>query len=493
MKRLFAIFTALMVSTVALHAAGTELIDFSSKSQLIAKDGLLGGDVTVENFPLPVVTNAGSAFDHSKSTVVERVVSTVDVTGHPFYQTASLTYNLGVNAFTVPNTPATEAIVLWVHVDGPVVNNPGPGPFNGKETRPWVIELQFFTEGNKFFVAPRRRCARGWNELIFPLSTFVPTPHCPDPGLNRRITHLNSAGSTGTTVSRIKIRVLGTNDSSEAYVVNKVRLNSCTKQAIKGPCPVILMYDDGWNGVKRYAKDLIDQYNMKATLSIIGQYYAGVLDPNHMTREDIDALYNDNARFDLVNHTYSHDNLHNTTSPLSFTAVYNNIKNGMDALAQVNRNNGNKFLSYPGGMSDAQVYTVMDQLGIVVGRVNSPEWDPNGNTDLLQNPYCLGGYLTCSAEHGVDGYNSNFSIEQFEDWIDEGIAEGVPRIVILHDVLPPDDPGIPTRNVRNWNTVQWHEQALTYLHSLGSAVTFKTLPQWYYSLDPLHKARGIRY
>lgn len=474
--------------TTSLQASVTELIDFSSKSRLIATEGLLGNDVSVDDFPLPVVNTVGGAFDRSKSTTAERAAMGVIGLGRPYYPTASLTYDLGSATFTVADDSPTDEICLWVHVDGPGVRSTGGLP----TAKPWLLEIQLFTEGDRVYTSRRRGCSRGWNEIKFPLTTQVPQPKTPDPSLNHRITHFTSAGATGTTVQRIKIRILGTTDSADSYAVTKLRFNGCVKQSINSPCPIILMYDEAFSGVKTYAQPLIDAYGMKATLSVIGQYYNGPPGKLHLSRTEINDLYNDNSRFDLINHSDSFNPLHDDTHPLNYSTVFQRISRGMYALTNVSRNNGHRFLVYPAGAYDAQVFAAMDELGVVAARTNSPVWDPDADSSQLQDPYSLDGYDTCAAEHGLNGYNADYSLEQIEDWIDEGIAQGKPRIIILHDIHPLQS-GNATYVSRTSNTPAWHAALLDYLHNLGSAVTFKTLPEWYNSLDTLHKLRGAHY
>ena len=79
--------------------------------------------------------------------------------------------------------------------------------------------------------------------------------------------------------------------------------------------PVILTFDDGHYNNLLYVLPLLEKYNMKAVISVVGNYTESFSqkdshNPNYsyLTWDDISQLYH-SGRFEIANHTYQmHDN-----------------------------------------------------------------------------------------------------------------------------------------------------------------------------------------
>ncbi|MBS1723329.1 MAG: polysaccharide deacetylase family protein [Armatimonadetes bacterium] len=466
-----------------------------------AQNVLIDGGISVQDFPLPVVANPGlSMFDHAKSTVITRRASSVS-DNRAYYETAVLTYNLqsrGDRSFQFPDP--SRQIVLWVHVDGPSAIGTGSAPFNGAETRPSLIDIQLVTASGQTITSKQRaQCARGWNELKFVLDSSIPPHKVTDQGAPiKRFQQFSPTDANGS-VTKIKIRVFGTNDCAQSYMAHEVALNSCTLEPVATKIPVIMYYDDCWSGFVTYAQQTLLDHGGTATLCAIGNFYNATVQ-SHMTGQQINDAFA--LGFDIVNHSMTHSPLHNAGAPRNYhsagalVGVYDDIAQCQALLRDhgLVRDDSDRFLVYPGGINDAQVYTAMDELGIVFGRVANCEPDPNGVSDFLRNPNAGQVYDMCSAEHGVNAYIPIQALQQFEDWIDEGVEEGKPRFIMWHDVFD-DSNGTTNHSPNAYNTPQFHADALQYLFDLKDQgkIEFLTLPQWYKRLDSLHRVRGVEY
>lgn len=512
MAKAHTLLASLAFSLLAVRATATtqELIDFTQNPTV--STNLRSGSLTIEDYPLPVVDNAGqSTYDHSLSTVFERAV-TGSSNGRPGFLEATLTYSVA-NTFSFPLVG--HEISLWLHVDGPPIIIPGGTPFTTNEPVPEMVTIQLTGQG-KTFTSNRMRVARGWNELKFYLSCDTPTAR-QGTSRNNRITHFTPNDPSGTTINQIKIIVSGTNEMAESHTVGKIRLNTCKLQPIE-PCTVVMVYDDAWSGffAYGYALGLLRTYEMPATVAVV-KNYASQTTAYHMTLAQIQTVFgyttgSNEHLFDMVNHTQTHAMLHgdgqgnphrNYRTVGSAVGVYDDIFEGRKYLIDNNlvRNGSEQFLIYPGGASDAQVYAAMRQIGIKYGRIVNCERDHNENVNATRNPFAGQCYDMAAAQNSWGVYVSGNPLGEFQDWLDEGIVTGRPRFVMWHDLLANmptfDQNGNATdgwHTVFNSNTKAWHDSVIGHIQTLrGTTCMVKTLANWYESLTDLQKVAGVHY
>jgi len=141
----FVLFLAMCLGAPS-WALNQELIDFTTLPTF-PTENVRPGSVEIEDFPLPVVDNAGAAVcDHSVSTVFEREI-TDSSEGRAGFKTSVFTYPLLSN-FSFPQTG--HEISFWLHVSGPPLFVAGPSPFTSSEGHPGFITLRLMGEGKTF-------------------------------------------------------------------------------------------------------------------------------------------------------------------------------------------------------------------------------------------------------------------------------------------------------------------------------------------------------
>jgi len=500
------------VTFVSVGTATTqELIDFSALPGLPV-EGIRSGSLAVEDYPFPVVENAGAAaYDHSQSLVFERALDDGG-SERPRYKRATFTYPLGQNAFTFP-VPDHE-ISLWIHIDGPPSVSPGASPFSRSEVRPEMVRILLKGQGKTFFSA-RQQVSRGWNEVRFCLTSKVNLPRCSD-AFNNRVVQFTPEDDSGTVVDTVQLVFDGTHDCADSYSVGKIRLNTCRIQPVKA-CSIVMVYDDAWSGFMTYAYPTLKALKMPATVAAVRDYAVGPA-PFHMSVNDLQSVFGysyvnglgaKTFLVDIVNHTASHYRLHGDTPALrrnyrtaqGVIGVYDDIFEGRRFLLdnKLVRNGSENFLIYPGGASDAQVYMAMEQMGIRFGRTVSCERNQNAQGDNLRNPYAGETYDACRAENNIDIFQSQHPLEELFDWIDEGIQTGRNRFIMWHDLMPTvpefDASGRAAdgyHTVYNVNSVAFHDQVLAYIQAnRGLRCAVRTLPAWYQSLTDLQRIPGF--
>lgn len=467
--------TLIIATSVASSAtaAGVNLVDFGSKAP-----------VAVENLQTTAGEDYVLAGKNAKSTLLERDVRTLE---------SSVTYDLRTQ-FRFEQFSNYE-ICLWMHVDGLPANSAGPNPFTN-DTQAFFVHMDLLdSAGNNLYrTRAMRIVTRGWNELKFNLICDPPANEhvSPDFPVRRRAYHFDRTGEPNSIVSRVRLRF------SENPDIGKIRLNSLELKTTD-PCKVVLIFDDGYSSVLDTVRPKLQSLSLKASLAIIGAYLSDTPPVGHMGRQQTVSAYgatlaDGSPIFDCLNHSYRHRPLHNTFLPWTIDQLVQEIRNGMDALTRngLTRNEGHRFLVYPGGMADSQVFTAMDELGVHYARAGGFDGDPNGPTHSVKNKYWGHAYDTAAAENGINGYDPRESIEQFMDWIDEGVIEGQPRHIIWHDVSD----SMKTYNTpNNWNSITWFNQAIDYIAQLRDEGLLEvvTLPEWYFSLDRLHKMNAVGY
>lgn len=452
---------------------GVKLIDFATATPY-----------AVENLQVTVGEDYVLTGKNAKSTMLERDVRSLE---------SSIGYNLRTQ-FRFEDFTNYE-INIWMHVDGLAAVSKGPNPFTD-DTHTYLVNLDLLdADGNNLYRSrAMRMVTRGWNELKFTLVADPPTNEhvSADFPVRRRAYHFDRAGEPGSIVAKARIRF------NQNVDVTKIRLNSMELKAVD-PCKVVFIFDDGFKGQLDTVVPKFQSLNLKGSLALIGGFLTNNPPNGYMSKQDVLSAYGTTGTvgqslFDCVNHTYRHRPLHNTNLPWTIDQLVQEIKNGMDALvnAGLTRNDGHRFLVYPGGMADSQVFSAMEELGIRYARAGGFDGDPNGATHSVKNKYWGFAYDTAAAENGINGYDPRQSVEQLLDWLDEGVIEGQPRHLIWHDV---SDSLKSFNTPNNWNSVAWFNSVVEYIAQLRDEglVEVVTLPEWYESLDRLHKMNAVGY
>ena len=405
---------------------------------------------------------------------------------------SSVTYNLNP-PFKFEDFPKYE-ICIWAHIDGLPVIVPGANPFTG-ETQQYLVNLDLLDANGNFVYRSKatRLVSRGWNELKFALIHGAPQNEhvTPDFPIRRRAYHFDRIGGANQVVSQAVIRF----ETSES--VGTIRLNSFKLKKVD-TCKVVMVFDDGYKSAYETVAPMLASRNLRASLALIGKTLQYNPPAGYMSKSQARDLDDEGCRgryiFDFLNHTYNHRPLHDPANPWTYEQVVDEIKKGQQALINLGltRNDGWKYLVYPGGATDSQVFAACDELGIPFARGGGFNGDPNGDTHSVRNKYWGTGYDASAAENGINGYNPQQSLEQFKDWLDEGVIEGAPRHIIWHDVSR----SMKTWNVpNNWNSTAWTTEMLDYIARLRNQgkVEVVTLPEWHQDLDALHRMNAVAY
>ncbi|MBS1714366.1 MAG: polysaccharide deacetylase family protein [Armatimonadetes bacterium] len=473
MRASYTLFLAAVFTASASASGDVNLVDFSAKHPVVADNC----NIQVgEDFILPGL--------NPRSTSLDRVVRSAET---------SVTYDLSPK-FKFENYPGYE-LCLWVHIDGLPGISPGTEPFS-RETHAWLVNIDLLDADGDFVYRSKetRLVSRGWNELKFALVAGPPQNEhvTPDFPVHRRAFHFEKVGTPGRTIAKAKIRF----DADEN--VTRVRLNSFKLQKVDS-CQIVMVFDDGYKGVYDTVAPLLAQRNLKASLAMIGNRLNDNPPNGSMGRWHATALYyaemkNGRKMFDFVNHSWQHRPLHDATDPWTFEELLTEIKKGQNALTNLGftRNDGYKYLVYPGGAADAQVFAAAAELGIPFARGGGFDGDPNGDTHSIRNQYWGTGYDAAAAENGINGFNPEQAVEQFKDWLDEGVIEGAPRHIIWHDVSRQ----MKSFNVaNNWNSTAFFTEIVDYIARLRNQgkVEVMTLPEWHQGLDHLHRMNAVNY
>lgn len=143
--------------------------------------------------------------------------------------------------------------------------------------------------------------------------------------------------------------------------------------------PVMITFDDGYYNNVVYALPILEKYDMKATISVVGEYtetFSKANDPNpayaHMTWTDIQQLQ-ENGRIEIGNHTY---NMHQSKGRKGAGKLWNEsdeeyaaaLKEDLSKLqAALLENSGVdcKVFTYPYGNISRESIPVLKEMGFL--------------------------------------------------------------------------------------------------------------------------------
>lgn len=483
-----------ILSCLPANATDVSLINFASQVPDF-DDTINVSDVRFEKFPLP---NAPGTPPITHSSTFKRNYTDAE---------AQLTYTLQ-NPFTFTDyaSPRHE-IRFWIHIDGPPTMLEGEEPFSGQATHPPFINVDLLTDHYVYTTSHTYLVTRGWNEIKLALALDPTSEHVSAnaPVHRRKSIFLYTGGQDIEPVKKIRIRFASNPDCE---TIGLIRLAECRLRPVD-PCKIIMFYDDCRIGVQSIVKPYYVANNMEASLAVVGKYFEGRLSQGgtknnaavrasgFLVESDIVSLYNSKSSngsfmFDCVNHSYQHFQL---SSFSDYTDVKNEILSVLTLLKNkgLTRDDAHKMVVYPGGSSNLNVFAALDELALPYGRTIGIGSDPaESSTDFIVNPYAGGAYDMAAAENGINGYSAVESVEQFKDWIDQGVLEGRPRFIVYHDVANTKG---AIHNSNNWNSTAFWTATSDYLKTLRNQgkLQITTLAKWYKSLDGLHKMKGIGY
>lgn len=175
--------------------------------------------------------------------------------------------------------------------------------------------------------------------------------------------------------------------------------------------PILLTFDDGYEGDYVYAYPLLKKYGMTALLSVVGERsdrFTRIEDHHisysHCTWEQIDEMYRDGV-FEIGNHTYDLHSLEDgrrgcKRKPGEPVEKYQNmlredLQKNLDCIRQATGLDS-KIFTYPYGFISKESYPVIEELGFQITfaaneKVNYISRDP---TTL----YLLGRYNRSSGK-----------------------------------------------------------------------------------------------
>ena len=164
--------------------------------------------------------------------------------------------------------------------------------------------------------------------------------------------------------------------------------------------PIIITFDDGYYNNLSYAVPLLHKYNMKAVVSIVGEYSdryteSDEANPNYgyLRWKDINELMTDGC-IEFQNHTYNSHSMNNgrngckKTSSESAEHYSNFLSNDLNKLQEEFRNNCNGYqpntFTYPFGAVSKESNSIVKELGFKASLSCT-----SGINIITKDPNCL--------------------------------------------------------------------------------------------------------
>lgn len=164
--------------------------------------------------------------------------------------------------------------------------------------------------------------------------------------------------------------------------------------------PIIITFDDGYYNNLSYAVPLLHKYNMKAVISIVGEYSdryteSDEANPNYgyLRWKDINELITDGC-IEFQNHTYNLHSMNNgrngckKTSSESAEHYSNFLSNDLNKLQEEFRNNCNGYqpntFTYPFGAVSKESNSIVKNLGFKASLSCT-----SGINIITKDPNCL--------------------------------------------------------------------------------------------------------
>ena len=164
--------------------------------------------------------------------------------------------------------------------------------------------------------------------------------------------------------------------------------------------PIIITFDDGYYNNLSYAVPLLHKYNMKAVISIVGEYSdryteSDEANPNYgyLRWKDINELITDGC-IEFQNHTYNSHSMNNgrngckKTSSESAEHYSNFLSNDLNKLQEEFRNNCNGYqpntFTYPFGAVSKESNSIVKDLGFKASLSCT-----SGINIITKDPNCL--------------------------------------------------------------------------------------------------------
>ena len=164
--------------------------------------------------------------------------------------------------------------------------------------------------------------------------------------------------------------------------------------------PIIITFDDGYYNNLSYAVPLLHKYNMKAVVSIVGEYSdryteSDEANPNYgyLRWKDINELITDGC-IEFQNHTYNSHSMNNgrngckKTSSESAEHYSNFLSNDLNKLQEEFRNNCNGYqpntFTYPFGAVSKESNSIVKDLGFKASLSCT-----SGINIITKDPNCL--------------------------------------------------------------------------------------------------------
>ncbi len=175
--------------------------------------------------------------------------------------------------------------------------------------------------------------------------------------------------------------------------------------------PIMLTVDDGYLSAKEYMAPLLEKYQMKAVLSVIGKYsdeYTQTADTNvayaHLTWNDIKSL-SDSGIFEIQNHTYNmHKNENGRKGSMKMPgeaeeAYQKILTEDLEKTRQkIEESTGKKPIcfTYPYGFISKESLVPVKKMGYRMTLTCN-----EGMNKLLRDKESLYGLKRCNRAHGV--------------------------------------------------------------------------------------------
>lgn len=179
--------------------------------------------------------------------------------------------------------------------------------------------------------------------------------------------------------------------------------------------PVIITADDGFYNNSFYLLPILEKYDMKATISIVGTYteYIAVNDPHvpeysYLTWDDINSMI-ESGRIEIANHTY---NMHSseqrkgcginpTESEEEYAKMFTEDIGLMQSLIKINTGISSDVFTYPFGNISKESVPLLKEMGI------------KATLSCYERPNYISHNENCLYEIGRYNRNGKYTTEEF--------------------------------------------------------------------------------
>lgn len=174
---------------------------------------------------------------------------------------------------------------------------------------------------------------------------------------------------------------------------------------------IIIMFDDGWKSQYVIAYKYMLKKKMRGSIAIIP---SSVNDINYVNTADIYEIYN--SKWDILNHTYSH----NILPSLNYYEQKKEIEKSISWFKNRKITNNLNILIYPEGLYNYNTLKILSELDFVSARSINDGY----NTNIIDDQYKI----------KIKDVKSFISPTTVIDWVNYSIENNLTLILLFHNI-----------------------------------------------------------